>query len=77
MDALLAMVLAPINFYSRLLTVLSVPSYLELLQSQTAVSQRVVAIAVIDSVLKEQAHITDIGDAEGVFGLLQIDHVGF
>lgn len=71
-DALLAMVLAPINFYSRLLTVLSVPSYLELLQSQTAVSQRVVAIAVIDSVLKEQAHITDIGDAEGVFGLLQI-----
>lgn len=71
-DALLAMVLAPINFYSRLLTVLSVPSYLELLQSQTAASQRVVAIAVIDSVLKEQAHITDIGDAEGVFGLLQI-----
>lgn len=71
-DALLAMVLAPINYYSRLLTVLSVPSYLELLQSQTAASQRVVAIAVIDSVLKEQAHITDIGDAEGVFGLLQI-----
>lgn len=61
-----------IRAYPRLLTVLSLKSFIPLLSSQPTKSQKAVASAVVDSVLSNKNHIETVEDAEGVLGLVRI-----
>lgn len=58
--------------YHRLLTVLELKHFLPLLKSQPGKTQKSVAGAVVDSVLRSKNHIETIEEAEGVFGLIRI-----
>lgn len=61
-----------IRAYPRLLTVLSLKSFIPLLSSQPNKTQKAVAGAVVDSVLGNKSYIETVEDAEGVFGLVRI-----
>lgn len=61
-----------IRGYPRLLTVLSLKSFIPLLSSQPTKTQKAVAGAVVGSVLSNKNHIETVEDAEGVFGLVRI-----
>lgn len=60
-----------IRAYPRLLTVLSLKSFIPLLNSQPVKTQKDVALAVIDSVLSDKNYIETVEDAEGLFGLVR------
>ncbi|GAA5862097.1 hypothetical protein JCM3774_006174 [Rhodotorula dairenensis] len=69
---LLALLLAPIQNYINVLTLLALPSYEKLLYDQPYASRRSVAHAVVASVLKNE---TVIDSPEDVKGLLELCHV--
>lgn len=69
---LLALLLAPIQNYINVLTLLALPSYEKLLYDQPYASRRSVAHAVVASVLKNE---TVIDSPEDVKGVLELCHV--
>lgn len=71
-QSLLNLLLAPVTTYVSLFTVLSLPSYLPLLASQSYQTRRTVAGAVIQSLLKNQTKIQSVEHCEGVLGLVKV-----
>jgi len=69
---LLSLLLAPINSYQSVLTLLALPSYATLLQLQAFSTRRSIAHAIVSSVLKNE---TVIDTPEDVAGVLQLCHV--
>ncbi|BGO95275.1 hypothetical protein NBRC10512_003038 [Rhodotorula toruloides] len=69
---LLALLLAPIQNYVNVLTLLALPSYEKLLYAQPYATRRSVAHAVVASVLKNE---TVIDSPEDVKGVLELCHV--
>ena len=71
-DNLLKLLLAPIEAYPSLLTILAIPSYVSLLQAQSYSIRRAVAGAVAESLLSNETTLDNAADCEGVFSLLQV-----
>ncbi|KZT51352.1 vacuolar protein sorting-associated protein 35 [Calocera cornea HHB12733] len=69
---LLSLLLAPINSYQSVLTLLALPNYATLLQLQAFSTRRSIAHAIVSSVLKNE---TIIDTPEDVSGVLQLCHV--
>ena len=69
---LLALLLAPIQNYQTVLTLLALPSYQELLAVQPYGTRRSIAHAIVSSILKNE---TVIDSAEDVKGVLDLCHV--
>lgn len=67
-----ALLLEMINYFPNLLTVLSIPNYVPLLSSQPLSTQKAIAGAVLDSILKNESKIETVEDVNGVFGLLAV-----
>lgn len=66
------LLLVVLQFYSDIDDVLKISSYYPLLDSQLVSTQKSVAGAVLDSLLKENTKITTVETAKGVFQLLEI-----
>ncbi|CAG8602869.1 2406_t:CDS:10 [Paraglomus brasilianum] len=71
-DNLLNLLLAPINAYPTILTVLALPNYTELLMLQPFTTRRSVAYAVVASLLKNETYIDTPEDVNGVLGLCSV-----
>jgi len=69
---ILNLMLAPVNSYASLFTVLALPSYLPLLHAQSYPTRRSVANVVVHSILKNQTKIQTPEIAEGVFDLIRV-----
>jgi vacuolar protein sorting-associated protein 35 len=68
----LALLLAPVNAYQSVLTLLAIPQYVPLLTPQPFNTRRALAHAVVTSVLKNE---TLIETPEDVDGVLELCHV--
>ncbi|CAN6619228.1 vacuolar protein sorting-associated protein 35 [Trichomonascus vanleenenianus] len=67
------LLLTLVDFYSdSLLTVLSIPHYLPLLNAQPVSTQKAIASSVLDNILTGDAKIASVDDANGLFGLVAI-----
>lgn len=71
-ENLLKVLLAPISGYTNLLTVLAIPSYVPLLQSQSYYIKRAVAGSIANALLQKRVVIDNVTDAEGTFDLLKV-----
>ncbi|SCZ99747.1 BZ3501_MvSof-1269-A2-R1_Chr12-2g03449 [Microbotryum saponariae] len=71
-QSLLSLLLAPINSYLTVLTLLALPSYKELLMIQPFPTRRSIGHAIVASILKNE---TVIDSAEDVKGVLDLCHV--
>lgn len=71
-DNLLQLLSVPLTNYGNLLTILAIPSYVPLLQSQSNYIRRSVAGAIINALLKRSIIIDNVEDAEGTFDLLKV-----
>lgn len=69
---LLALLLAPISSYPTLLTVLGLPNYLPLLNSQAIGTKRAVGAAVAHSILENATILSDAAEVDGVLGLVSV-----
>ncbi|KAL7424760.1 retromer complex subunit Vps35 [Cryptotrichosporon argae] len=69
---LLALLLAPIQSYSSVLTLLAIPSYTPLLAAQPYSSRAAIGHAVVSSVLKNGTLIETTDDVAGVLGLCAV-----
>ncbi|ODQ68598.1 vacuolar protein sorting-associated protein 35 [Nadsonia fulvescens var. elongata DSM 6958] len=70
---LLSLLMGPIDFYPKLVTVLKINGFNELLKSQSERTQKVIANGVIDTILKNpDSKIRHPEQAEGLFGLLSV-----
>lgn len=69
---ILNLMLAPVNSYASLFTVLALPSYLPLLHAQSYPTRRSVANVVVHNILKNQTKIQTPEYAEGVFNLIRV-----
>lgn len=69
---ILSLLLAPVNAYFSLFTVLALPHYIPLLQTQSYHTRRTIAGAVIQSLLKNQTKIKTVEHCEGVLGLVKV-----
>lgn len=71
-DNFLKLLLAPVTSYSYILTVLSLPNYISLLQTQTYPIKRAVASSVIQSLIKNNIRIETPEILEGVISLIKV-----
>lgn len=71
-ENLLKLLSAPLTNYTNLLTVLAIPSYVPLLQSQSHQIKRSVASVIVSSLLQKRTVIDNVEDAEGTFDLLKV-----
>lgn len=69
---LLALLLAPIQSYVSVLTLLAIPSYIPLLSVQPYTTRAAISHAVVSSVLKNNTQIETTDDVEGVLGLCAV-----
>lgn len=69
---LLALLLAPVNSYASPLTLLQIPTYSSILQSQPYTTRRSIGHALVSSILKKE---TLISTTEQVKGILDLCHV--
>ena len=69
---LLALILAPIQSYLSVLTLLAIPSYIPLLSLQSYTTRLSVGQAVVSSVLKNNTLIETPEDVSGVLGLCAV-----
>ncbi|KAH9048801.1 vacuolar protein sorting-associated protein 35 [Lactarius hengduanensis] len=69
---LASLLLAPINSYQSVLTLLALPSYVPLLSAQPYVTRRMLAHAIVSSVLKNETVIADPEDVDGILELCQV-----
>lgn len=69
---LLALLLAPIQSYLSVLTLLAIPSYTPLLAAQPYTTRAAIGHAVVSSVLKNNTLIETTVDVEGVLGLCAV-----
>ncbi|KAI9460118.1 vacuolar protein sorting-associated protein 35 [Lactarius psammicola] len=66
------LLLAPINSYQSVLTLLALPNYVPLLSAQPYVTRRMLAHAIVSSVLKNETVIQDPEDVDGILELCQV-----
>ncbi|EMR11129.1 hypothetical protein PNEG_00725 [Pneumocystis murina B123] len=71
-DNFLKLLLAPISSYSYILTVLFLPNYIPLLQTQLYHTRKVVAATVIQSLIKSKICIDTPSILEGVISLVRV-----
>lgn len=64
--------IAPINSYQSVLTLLAIPNYVPLLTQQLYPTRRSIAHAIISSVLKNETVIETPEDADGTLELLHV-----
>lgn len=69
---LLALLLAPINSYLTVLTLLALPNFQELLLVQPFLSRRAIGHSVVASILKNETHIADPVDCKGVLDMCHV-----
>lgn len=69
---LAALLVAPINSYQSVLTLLAIPSYIPLLQQQVFSTRRSIAHSIVSSVLKNETLIETPEDVDGVLGLCHV-----
>ncbi|KAH9005862.1 vacuolar protein sorting-associated protein 35 [Lactarius hatsudake] len=69
---LASLLLAPINSYQSVLTLLALPNYVPLLSAQPYVTRRMLAHAIVSSVLKNETVIADPEDVDGILELCQV-----
>ncbi|MBW0509769.1 hypothetical protein O181_049484 [Austropuccinia psidii MF-1] len=69
---LLALLLAPINSYLTVLTLLALPNFQELLLVQPFLSRRAIGHSVIASILKNETRIADPVDCKGVLDMCHV-----
>ncbi|KAL7414412.1 vacuolar protein sorting-associated protein 35 [Mrakia frigida] len=69
---LLSLLLSPINSYTTVLTLLALPSYIPLLNSQPFSTRRSIAHAIVSSVLKNETLIDSPEDVSGVLGMCSV-----
>ncbi|KAG9310353.1 vacuolar protein sorting-associated protein 35 [Chiua virens] len=69
---LAALLVAPINSYQSVLTLLAIPRYVPLLSQQLFSTRRSIAHSVISSVLKNETVIETPGDVDGVLDLCHV-----
>jgi vacuolar protein sorting-associated protein 35 len=66
------LLLAPINSYQSVLTLLALPNYVPLLSAQPFVTRRMLAHAIVSSVLKNETVVEDPDDVHGILELCQV-----
>jgi vacuolar protein sorting-associated protein 35 len=66
------LLLAPINSYQSVLTLLALPNYVPLLSAQPFVTRRMLAHAIVSSVLKNETVVEDPEDVHGILELCQV-----
>ncbi|KAH9982074.1 vacuolar protein sorting-associated protein 35 [Lactifluus volemus] len=66
------LLLAPINSYQSVLTLLALPNYVPLLSVQPYVTRRMLAHAIVSSVLKNETVVEDPEDVHGILELCQV-----
>ena len=69
---LASLLLAPINSYQSVLTLLALPNYVPLLSAQPYATRRMLAHAIVSSVLKNETVIEDPEDVDGILELCQV-----
>ncbi|KAI8461475.1 vacuolar protein sorting-associated protein 35 [Phakopsora pachyrhizi] len=69
---LLSLLLAPINSYLTVLTLLALPNFQELLLVQPFLSRRAIGHSVVASILKNETHIADPVDCKGVLDMCHV-----
>jgi len=69
---LLTLLVAPINSYQSVLTLLAIPNYVPLLTRQLFSARRSIAHSIISSVLKNETIIETPEDADGTLELLRV-----
>ncbi|KAF9221315.1 vacuolar protein sorting-associated protein 35 [Gyrodon lividus] len=69
---LAALLVAPINSYQSVLTLLAIPRYVPLLTQQLFSTRRSIAHSVVSSVLKNETIIETPGDVDGVLDLCHV-----
>ncbi|KAK4049997.1 retromer complex subunit Vps35 [Microbotryomycetes sp. JL201] len=69
---MLSLLLAPINSYLTVMTLLALPSYQELLGAQPFATRRAIGHAVVGSVLKNETMIDSPEDVQGVLDLCHV-----
>lgn len=69
---LAALLVAPINSYQSVLTLLAIPRYVPLLSKQLFSTRRSIAHSVVSSVLKNETVIETPGDVDGVLDLCHV-----
>ena len=69
---ILQLLLAPIKAYFSLFTALALPNFLPLLQAQTYLTRRAVAVEVARNLLDDQTQISTPSEVDGVFGILRV-----
>ncbi|POW10606.1 hypothetical protein PSTT_05997 [Puccinia striiformis] len=69
---LLALLLAPINSYLTVLTLLALPNFQELLLVQPFLSRRAIGHSVVASILKNETRIADPVDCKGVLDMCHV-----
>ncbi|KAG0143168.1 hypothetical protein CROQUDRAFT_661665 [Cronartium quercuum f. sp. fusiforme G11] len=69
---LLALLLAPINSYLTVLTLLALPNFQELLLVQPFLSRRAIGHSVVASILKNETSIADPVDCKGVLDMCHV-----
>lgn len=69
---LASLLLAPINSYQSVLTLLALPNYVPLLSAQPFATRRMLAHAIVSSVLKNETVIEDPEDVDGILELCQV-----
>jgi vacuolar protein sorting-associated protein 35 len=69
---LLALLVAPINAYLSVLTLIAIPSYIPLLNAQPFTTRASIGQAVVSSVLKNDTVIDNAEDVSGVLGLCSV-----
>ncbi|KAI0271719.1 vacuolar protein sorting-associated protein 35 [Gloeopeniophorella convolvens] len=66
------LLLAPINSYQSVLTLLALPNYVPLLSAQPFATRRMLAHAIVSSVLKNETVVEDPEDVHGILELCQV-----
>ena len=69
---ILSLMLAPVKSYVSLFTVLALPNYLPLLDTQSYPTKRSAAAVVVQNILKNQTRISTPEHADGVFNLIRV-----
>jgi len=69
---LASLLLAPINSYQSVLTLLALPNYVPLLSAQPHATRRMLAHAIVSSVLKNETVVEDPEDVHGILELCQV-----
>jgi len=69
---LASLLLAPSNSYQSVLTLLALPNYVPLLSAQPYGTRRMLAHAIVSSVLKNETVIEDPEDVDGILELCQV-----